>query len=117
MITIPGTHRLGLAVRWRLVVCLWLILFSSVPTGWAQPAASGSVTGTVANAVTGRRLPGATVEVTGLGRSALTDADGRFVFRDLPVGNQVLAISYVGLDPVRETVQITPGGLQTQRIE
>ena len=56
MITIPGTHRLGLAVRWRLVVCLWLILFSSVPTGWAQPAASGSVTGTVANAVTGQIL-------------------------------------------------------------
>ena len=96
------------------LVLAWL--FSPSPL-LAQPAATGSVTGTVTNVVTGRQLAGASVDVAGAGRFTLTDADGRFMLRDLPSGSNELTISYVGLEMVRETVRVQPGGLHPLRIE
>jgi TonB-dependent receptor len=104
----------ALAAGLALLLLAWLLSASPLS---AQPAATGAVTGTVTNVATGRRLDGAKVEVAGLGRSTLTDGDGRFILRELPAGAHQLTVSYVDLDSARETVQVQPGGLQTVRIE
>ena len=83
----------------------------------AQPAASGNITGTVTNAATGRQLAGASVAVTRSGVSTMTDADGRFMLRELSAGPNEVTVSYVGLETIRETVQVQLGGLHSLRIE
>jgi TonB-dependent receptor len=96
------------------------VLFVSLALGsvpWAQPAATGRLTGTVSNLATGRLLGGARVEIAVLGRSERTDDDGRFSLNDLPPGEHHVAIFYVGLDRVDETVLVQPGGYHMLRIE
>ena len=101
----------------RCVVGLMLVgLLLAFPV-LAQPAASGNITGTVTNAATGRQLGGASVAVTRSGVSTVTDADGRFMLRELPAGPNEVTVSYVGLETIRETVQVQPGGLHSLRIE
>src|SRR5688500_14748794 len=53
----------------------------------AQAAvASSSIDGAVINAATKIRLRGATIDIPALGRQALSDDYGRFLFVDLPAG-------------------------------
>ena len=71
-------------------VGLLLGLLALMPlTGWAQPAQTGTISGTVmdsSNAV----LPGVTVTVTsqdrGFMRSTVTDGNGRYLFPAVPIG-------------------------------
>ncbi len=67
------------------------------------------LTGTVNNQTTGNLLEGAKIELPGLGLSTLTDATGRFVLPELPVGSHEIVASYVGLDAARSEVVITAG--------
>ena len=99
------------------LVRLLLAAFIFGPPLMAQPADLGSVTGTVTNGATGRRLVGASVEIAAVRRSTLTDADGLFILRDLPSGRHELTISYVGLDPARENLQVSAGGRQNLQVE
>ncbi|HRE84222.1 MAG TPA: carboxypeptidase-like regulatory domain-containing protein, partial [Opitutaceae bacterium] len=66
---------------------------------------SGRIAGRVQHAVTGLFLNGATVEVPALGRTMLTDQLGRFEFRQVPLGNYDVTVSYTGLDPQTVSVQ------------
>ena len=111
-----------------LPACLFLVRLSRFPAAvaiafllvaflCAEPAGTGSITGTVSNLATGRLLGGARVEVAALGRSEVTDGDGRFLLKDLPAGEHHLAISYVGLDRVDEIVRVLPGGYHSLRLE
>ncbi|MDP3716359.1 MAG: TonB-dependent receptor [Acidobacteriota bacterium] len=71
-------------------VGLLLGLLALMPlTGWAQPAQTGTISGTVmdsSNAV----LPGVTVTVTsqdrGFMRTTVTDGNGRYLFPAVPIG-------------------------------
>ena len=66
--------------------------------------ATGSVTGRVSDAATGRSLQGAVVRVLGTSATAYTDADGRFVLSALPAGPlaQVVAVNRLDLRPLAE---------------
>lgn len=97
-------------------LALLLALGSAILSG-AQLTGTGSVTGTVNNSATGRLLDGARIEIKTLGRSELTDADGRFILRDLPPGEHVLTVSYVGLDSVIESVRVEAGATNTLRVD
>jgi hypothetical protein len=57
-----------------------------------------SIRGTVSDAITGYPLMGATVLVIGSEprKGTITDADGNFELKDVPIGRQSLEISYVG---------------------
>ena len=107
------------SARTLLAFVLALTLELFVVPAHAQPAPgrSGTVTGTVNNVATGRLLDGARVEIAALGRSVLTDGDGRFLFQDLPPGEHVVTVSYEGLDAYVATVRIPPGGSTTLRID
>ncbi len=72
----------------------WLLLAVVVAAGPAnaqgpatQPAGTGIIVGQVVEAGTGRPVGGAVATIGGPARAqAMTGADGRFVFRDLPKG-------------------------------
>ncbi len=69
----------------------------------------GRLVGRVSNAATGAFLHGAVVEIAALQRRELTDANGGYVFPGLPATDYAVAVSYTGLDTLRETVAVTAG--------
>ncbi len=74
-------------------------------------SAATALTGTVTNTATGRALEGARVTLEGTARETLTDAQGNFLFDDVPAGSAKLAVTYTGLDPVTAQVALAPGGV------
>jgi TonB-dependent receptor len=85
-----------------------LLLSSSVGLA-STPALAATLRGTVSTAITGNLLEGARVELPGLGRFALTDNTGAYVFADLPEGEHVVVVSYTGLDAARQAVRLNEG--------
>jgi len=52
--------------------------------------------GTIMDLVLQKPLPGATVTIASLNRSTVTDEDGLFRFKDLPVGSYRIIVTYTG---------------------
>lgn len=69
--------------------------------------AQGRVTGKVIDNESGDPLPGANATIEGTTMGAITDLDGNFTISDVPSGVQVVAISFVGYETVKENVNIT----------
>lgn len=69
------------------------------------PAAACEITGEVSDALTLEPVPGAFVEVRGSGRSAETDAQGRFALGGLPAGTLTVEATKLGYSV--ESTQIT----------
>lgn len=80
-------------------LALVLVAALSTPSGAAEAAATGTVTGQVLDASTGKYLEGAEVTVLGTELRTLTARDGSFVLRQVPVGPQTVSIGYLGLEP------------------
>jgi hypothetical protein len=57
------------------------------------------VTGTVRSTESDQPLPGAIVELSDLGRAAVTDKEGRYTFRDVPPGAQHIQVRFIGHAP------------------
>lgn len=71
--------------------------------------ARGVIAGRVIAAATEAPVSGAVVQVRGTNRTALSDADGRFVVRDVPVGVVVIEVRAVGFLPVvRSDIVVSP---------
>jgi len=73
-------------------------------------AQSGTLIGSITDAVSGGALPGATVAVRGTAVGTATDLEGEFWLRGVPGGDQTISISYVGYGRVDTLIQIPPGG-------
>ena len=71
---------------------LFLLLFLILS---AMSAMAGTVKGTVTDKATGEPLIGATVQVTGTAKGAVTDVNGNYSF-ELPDGTWSITVSYVG---------------------
>ncbi|MHB1688233.1 MAG: TonB-dependent receptor [Ignavibacteriaceae bacterium] len=83
-----------------------LIIFSIATT---VLAASGNIEGYIKDVQTGETLPGANVFLKGTSLGAATDANGKYVIRNIPVGSYVIRISYVGYKFEEFTVVIKEG--------
>lgn len=106
--------------RALLLVALLAALISATPI--AAQSGSVTLTGEVHDAETLAPLNGLTVALPDLSRSTMTDADGRFVLRDLPAGDFIVTIAGLGYRPFSEMRSIEPGahleiGLTPQAIE
>ena len=71
---------------------------------------SGTIIGTVRNAVTRKALEGAVAAIPQLEISILSDDSGRFVFASLPAGTYEVTVSYIGLDLLKSPVVLAEGG-------
>lgn len=66
----------------------------------------GTVSGIVTN-VNGEPFGAARISMPGL-REVRSDADGRFVLRDVPIGTQQIEVVSVGVTPVSQTIDVMP---------
>ncbi len=98
----------------RAMLSILFVLLACVSPAAAQTQiTTGVIQGAVADA-TGASLPGVTVEArnldTNVGRTLVTEADGRFVFLQLPPGNYRVTFSLQGFARmVQENVPLTVG--------
>jgi len=85
-------------------------------TSFVSVAQAGEVVGSVADASGTRALQAASVRLIELGRVATTGRDGRFSFGDVPAGTYTLETSYVGADPVRQSIEVPETGRITVNV-
>jgi iron complex outermembrane receptor protein len=85
-----------------------LFLFFVMASFWAI-AQTTTVKGTIRDA-NGQPLNGASVELEGTRRGTVTDANGNFTIV-APPGSYTLVITYVGLQPQRQSITVPAGGL------
>lgn len=82
---------------------LWLLLPTIV---FAQ---DGIIEGTVTDGTTGESLPGATILVEGTDQGTATNVDGSFRLENVPTGEQIVVISFVGYETTEQEVTVAAG--------
>jgi len=88
------------------VLLMFLILVMGTFTGavFSYPVdATGSIEGKLLDAETKAPLIGANVSVMNTRRGAVTDSEGNFVIRNIPVGGYSLKFSYIGYETLIKT--------------
>ncbi len=79
-----------------------------------EPDRIGRVTGRVVDVDTEHPLLGVSVQLHGTQRGAVTDAEGRFEIKDVPIGTIALQFSFMGYTSVTRTdIVIRPGRTAT----
>ncbi|QXD24058.1 TonB-dependent receptor [Opitutia bacterium ISCC 51] len=68
---------------------------------------TGTISGTVSDSSANLNLEGVIVSVSGTSIDDVTDGSGRYTLRNVPVGNQTVDFSYVGLDSISRTVNVS----------
>lgn len=94
-------------VRMKLTPAL-ILVFSftlSIFNGYAQPA-KRHLSGTVTDKQS-HPLEGITVTINELSKSVSTDADGDYLFKNLPAGSYTVTISGINIKPVQKQVEVT----------
>lgn len=89
-----------------------LLTFSAGNTLFAQTGLTQTLSGLVLDKDTRQPLIGATIVVQTLEptRGAITDAEGRFILKEVPVGRHILRCSYLGYEPwVSEPIILNSG--------
>ncbi|MBC8484909.1 MAG: carboxypeptidase-like regulatory domain-containing protein, partial [Bacteroidetes bacterium] len=76
-----------------------LILMSSI----SYSQTTGSIGGTVVDALDKSPLPGATIKIEGSNQGAVTNDNGEFVILNIDVGTYTLEASYIGYNTNRIT--------------
>lgn len=83
----------------------------------AATAPTGTVIGQVVVADTKAPIQGAQALVLGMTLRAGTNAEGRFVIRNVPVGSQTVRVQLVGFAPKEQQVAVTAGATVTSNFE
>ena len=102
-------HLLKFTVRWSGIIVL---LCLSLPA-FAQNDAF--VQGRVVDEAE-RPMAFVNVQIIGTTDGAITARDGRFAFATQHMGKRALSASFIGFEPARETLYLTPGDTATVRL-
>lgn len=90
----------------RKILSVFTLLAGVVLPALGQ--STGSVSGRVTDGI-GLPLSGAQVTVVGVNREASTNRDGTFLVGNVPPGNQILRVSYLGLPSKDTPLMVTSG--------
>ena len=90
-------------VRFRFVIALSALLFTTVPAGASAPEGT-RITGVVVDANGGERLARVRVRVDGATGETVTNDAGEFVFDNVSPGDHTLLVETVGYRLLRTTV-------------
>lgn len=85
---------------------IWLITCLLVGLATLSVAQTTTLTGTVADAVTGRIMPFANVYLNGSTRGTLTDETGHYSLTGIPLGTVEIVASFVGYVPQKATLRL-----------
>lgn len=93
-----------ITVSQLLTSLVLLFLFANI-----LRAQTGTIRGSVVDAISKEALPGANIRVIGTSIGAASDADGNFVIRNVPAGSYKLNASYVGYKSLELEVNLEKG--------
>ena len=93
---------------WRLSTVAALSFMLGVPAT-AQQQATGTIRGTVTDAVTMRPLSGVQISVPGTGRGALANASGQFLVLNVPTGTVTVRAEIIGYGTQEQQVTVAAG--------
>jgi len=84
---------------------------ATIPSDVATPVArqTGEITGTATDAATGVPLASVQVFVSGTGRGTLSNKEGRFLIRHVPVGEQEVVAQFIGYGQISEGLTVMEG--------
>jgi CRISPR/Cas system endoribonuclease Cas6 (RAMP superfamily) len=101
-----------------LRICVLAILMGGYASGYTQQVPVQQVKGFVVDRALQRPLRGATVVLEGASPiQVLTDSNGYFIIRSIPVGRYALRITHVGFLPAVQNLVLEAGkelGLQVE---
>ncbi|GAA3969010.1 TonB-dependent receptor [Mucilaginibacter dorajii] len=69
--------------------------------------AIGTLTGTITDKADGKPIIGATITIPDLRKGAVTDANGKYTFNNIPKGIYLVQVSYLGYSTVNQRVDFT----------
>ena len=92
---------------------LCLAVLASLAFTSAAAAQTGTVTGQVTDAASGRPLESAQVYIEGTALGTLTNSTGRYLFVNAPVGEHTVIAELVGYRSASETVTVAAGQSST----
>lgn len=75
----------------------------------ASTAFAADVTGQVKTKNSSTALEGAVIKIEELNRRAVAGSDGTFRFNNVPAGEYTIVVSYIGAEPMMQTVTVTDG--------
>lgn len=90
---------------WGAATALLGAVFAASPVA----AQTGGITGTVVDAASGQPINGAQVSLVGTTRGGLSNAQGRFLLLNVPVGEQVVRVTNIGYRTTEQTVTVASG--------
>jgi len=96
------------AVRWSIALSMFWV-WASVTAPEAAGQAQASLRGSVVEAGSGRPLSGAQISIVGSQRGGISDARGQFTIANIPAGDQVVRVQFIGLRTVESTVTFVAG--------
>ena len=82
-----------------------------------QGQQTGTVTGTVMNAMNMQPLSGAQISIDGTTRGALSNADGRFVVLNVPAGTYTVRVRMLGYSAAEQSITVAEGGTALANFE
>jgi TonB-dependent receptor len=91
-----NTSLLSKNINWQSL-SIFLILFTFLNTTLAQ---TSTIKSRVLDKSTEEPLFGANIIIEGTSLGAASDLDGRFIIRNVPLGNQKMVISYIGYNAI-----------------
>ncbi len=95
--------------RWLCASGLALIITGAMPSLAKAGEAAAVFSGKVLDSTSGKYLEGAEIAVQGTEIRVSTGRAGVFVLPELTVGSHTLLVTYLGLEPKTETIQVRPG--------
>lgn len=81
-----------------------------------KPPSYGSLSGKIVDANTGESLPGATVLLADASGGTVSNSTGHFNLNRLIAGTYQIIFSYVGYEPVKMNIEISPDRSEIERI-
>lgn len=83
----------------------------ALAAGISAPAIAGDISGFVYDGTETIALQAVDLRIEELNRRATTERDGSYVFDNVPAGEYIIVASYIGADPVRQTITVPAEGL------
>ena len=93
----------------KKLLTLFLSILLLMSTFLANAQNKASISGVVKDGSTGDILIGTNVYFKGTSIGGITDIDGKFLITNIPVGEYVLMVSYIGYETYKENLTINAG--------
>lgn len=101
-----------------VIVRLTAVMALALATPFVASAqATGAITGMVVDETSGEPLAGAQVHIPATQQGVLANAQGRFLLRNVPTGEQTVRAQILGYAAANQTVTVTEGGTVTADFE